>query len=265
MTRRRSFVRRAGEAIASTARTPADRSQHRRRDVSPSRRHPAGDRSWPPSRVPALGVAHVAERLSLIGSASCLAAVGSIRPRHQTLRAALDWRTTPLLSAVRAGAARAGWPSSVGGRTLDGRRGIGAPWEYEPATSVSVLESLTGLVDKSLVLVQDGTGSPTATGSSRPSGSTPSSGSWKPLPRRTAGQGPPGARIAHRSGERGGRCTRLGVRYPGDVVADPARAWRTFRASAAWLLDRGTVRRRVWISAWRHGRFLAWPGFPAGR
>lgn len=103
------------------------------------------------ARVRVLGVQHVAEHLS-----DRLGFVSGHRldpPRHQTLRAALDW-SYALLSAdeqrllSRLAVFGGGW-------TLEAAEIMGAEGKGEPATSTSVVDSLTGLIDKSLVLVQD--------------------------------------------------------------------------------------------------------------
>jgi predicted ATPase/DNA-binding XRE family transcriptional regulator len=177
-------------------------------------------------RVPALGVSRVADlladRLNLLSRGSRLDL-----PRHQTLRAALDWsyallnRTEQRLFG-RLAAFAGGWDLEA----------ANAVCSWNELTSHEVLESLVSLVDKSLVLAEDIEGQrryrfletirvyaaerlePSADG-----GTTHDRHASHFLS------------IAEASG-----MTRLGIRYPADAER-VRREQANMRAALRWLLD----------------------------
>ncbi|HEU5297393.1 MAG TPA: winged helix-turn-helix domain-containing protein [Burkholderiaceae bacterium] len=100
------------------------------------------------ARVPVLGVAGVRDRL---GERFRILTGGSrVAPkRHQTLRAALDWSLGLLDDAERATYRRLG--VFVGGFSLESAQDLGAD---EGTAAWAVLEHLSSLVDKSLVIAE---------------------------------------------------------------------------------------------------------------
>jgi predicted ATPase len=100
-------------------------------------------------RVPALGVAQIADlladRLDLLSRGSRLDS-----PRHQTLRAALDWSYALLDRNEQQLFERLA--AFAGGWDLEAANAVCA---WEPLAPHQVLDSLVSLVDKSLVLAED--------------------------------------------------------------------------------------------------------------
>jgi predicted ATPase len=181
-------------------------------------------------RVPALGVSQVADllghRLDFLSHGNRLDS-----PRHQTLRAALDWSYELLDSSEQRLFARLG--VFAGSWSLDAARAVCG---WDELSSLATLDGLVGLVDKSLVYAENAAG-----------------------PRRyrfldtireyaierlaACGDGEP-ARARHASYclaiVEEGAVTRLGIQYPGDpsrVILEHANV----RAALGWLLDKGML------------------------
>ena len=181
-------------------------------------------------RVPVLGVAQVAElladRLGFLSRGSRLDS-----PRHQTLRAALDWSYALLDSGEQRLFARLA--VFAGGWSLDAARAVCGWGEGSVAP---VVDSLMGLVEKSLVLAE------TTAGLRR----------YRFLEtireyaadQLMASDEDAGTRTRHASYFRGiaeeAATSRLGIRYPGDmgrVRSEHA----NMRSALHWLLEEGLI------------------------
>jgi predicted ATPase len=178
-------------------------------------------------RVPALGVAQVAElvedRLGFLSRGSRLDS-----PRHQTLRTALDWSFALLDSGERCLLARLA--VFTGGWGFDAAREVCGWGEL----TSGALDALVGLVDKSLLLVDTGSG--------------PRRFRFLETIREYAAD-----RLADSDDDEPTRArhasfflaiaesaavTRLGIRYPGDM-GGVRREHANMRGALRWLLESG--------------------------
>ncbi len=197
-------------------------------------------------RVPALGVAQVADlladRLDFLSRGSRLDP-----PRHQTLRAALDWSHTLLDSSEQRLFARLA--VFAGGWSLDAAQAVCASGDV---SSHAVLDGLVGLVDKSLVFAEDTSGQRRyrflETIREYAAERLSASGDSKQT------------RARHASYFRGlaeeAAVTRLGVRYPGDV-ARVRLEHANLSAALHWLLDEGMLEQGLGLCQALSGFWLA--------
>jgi predicted ATPase/DNA-binding XRE family transcriptional regulator len=177
-------------------------------------------------RVPALGVAQIADlladRLDLLSRGSRLDS-----PRHQTLRAALEWSYALLDRNEQHLFERLA--AFAGGWDLEAANAVCA---WEPLTPQQVLNSLVSLVDKSLVLAEDIEGQ-------RRHRFLETIREYA-AERLAASDEVDQTRGRHASTflsvADASAVTRLGVRYPGDV-ARVRREHANMRAALRWLLD----------------------------
>ena len=177
-------------------------------------------------RVPALGVAHVAglvaDRLGFLSRGSRLDS-----PRHQTLRAALDWSYALLDSVEQRLFARLA--VFVGGWGFDA---VDQICGWGGFSSAVVLDALVGLVDKSLVLTETigGLQRYRLLETIREYAAEQLRGSEDDAP----------TRALHASYFRAiaeqAAVTRLGIRYPGNMV-QVGLEHANMRAALQWLLD----------------------------
>jgi predicted ATPase len=197
-------------------------------------------------RVRALGVAQVADlladRLDFLSRGSRLDS-----PRHQTLRAALDWSYTLLDSSEKRVFARLA--VFAGGWNLDAARAVCASGDV---SSHAVLDRLVGLVDKSLVFAEDADGQ-------RRYRFLETIREYA-VERLSAFGDSQQTRARHASYFRAiaedAAVTRLGVRYPGDV---PRIRLEHANMSAAlqWLLDEGMLEQGLGLCQALSGFWLA--------
>jgi predicted ATPase len=181
-------------------------------------------------RVPALGVPQVADlladRLDFLSGGSRFES-----PRHQTLRAAIDWSYTLLDSSEQCLFARLS--VFAGGWNLAAAREVCG---WDSLTSAAVVDDLVGLVDKSLVVGED-------PGAERRYRFLETIREYA-VERLTAIGGDEQTRARHanyfRAVAEEGAVTRLGVRYPGDV-ARVSREHANMRNALHWLLDEGML------------------------
>ena len=181
-------------------------------------------------RVPALGVAQVAQlvgdRLGFLSRGSRLDS-----PRHQTLRAAIDWSFALLDPSEQSLLARLA--VFAGGWSLDAARDVCGWGDVSPGAA---LDGLVGLVDKSLVLAE------TAGGMRR----------FRFLEtireyaadHLAASEDDEESHVRHakyfRAIAEAGAVTRLGIRYPGDM-AGVRREHANMRGALQWLLGMGCL------------------------
>ena len=197
-------------------------------------------------RVPALGVPQVAkllaDRLDFLSGGSRFDS-----PRHQTLRAALDWSYTSLESSEQRLFARLS--VFAGGWNLAAAREVCG---WEGLTSAAVLDGLVGLVDKSLVVAED-------VGGERRYRFLETIREYA-AERLTASGGSEQTRARHSSYFRAiaeeGAVTRLGVRYPGDV-ARVRLEHANMSAALRWLLDEGMLEQGLGLCQALSGFWLA--------
>lgn len=177
-------------------------------------------------RVPVLGIDqvadHLADRLDFLSRGRRLDP-----PRHQTLRAALDWSYALLEPDEQELFARLA--VFVGGWNLAGAEAVGVDGD---GASLPVLDTLTGLVDKSLVLGED-------PGNVRRFRLLETVRDYA-LEVLEASGGGQRTRERHAAFARTlaeqGAMTRLGMRYPGDP-AGVRLELGNMRAALRWLLD----------------------------
>ena len=197
-------------------------------------------------RVPALGVAHVADlladRLDFLSRGSRLDS-----PRHQTLRAALDWSYTLLDSSEQRLFVRL--TVFAGSWSLDAARAVCASGEI---SSYAVLDGLVGLVDKSLVLAEESGGQRRyrflETIREYAVERLAASGDSEQTHSRHAS-------YFHAIAEESA-VTRLGVRYPGDV-ARVHLEHANLSVALHWLLDEGMIEQGMRLCQALSGFWLA--------
>jgi predicted ATPase/DNA-binding XRE family transcriptional regulator len=197
-------------------------------------------------RVPALGVAQIADlladRLDLLSRGSRLDL-----PRHQTLRAALEWSYALLDRNEQHLFERLA--AFAGGWDLEAANAVCA---WEPLASQQVLDSLVSLVDKSLVLAEDIDGQ-------RRHRFSETIREYAAERLAASGEGGP-TRDRHAryflSVAEASAVTRLGVRYPGDV-ARVLREHANMRAALRWLLDRDQFEKGLELSRALSGFWLS--------
>jgi predicted ATPase/DNA-binding XRE family transcriptional regulator len=197
-------------------------------------------------RVPALGVAQIADlladRLDLLSRGSRLDS-----PRHQTLRAALEWSYALLDRNEQHLFERLA--AFAGGWDLEAANAVCA---WEPLASQQVLDSLVSLVDKSLVLAEDIDGQ-------RRHRFSETIREYSAEQLAASGEGGP-TRDRHAryflSVAEASAVTRLGVRYPGDV-ARVLREHANMRAALRWLLDRDQFEKGLELSRALSGFWLS--------
>jgi predicted ATPase len=197
-------------------------------------------------RVPALGVAQIADllanRLDFLSRGSRLDS-----PRHQTLRAALDWSYALLDSSEQRLFARLAVFAS--GWSLDAARAVCASGDV---SSHAVLDGLVGLVDKSLAFVEDTSGQ-------RRYRFLETIREYA-VERLVASGDSEQTRARHASYFRAiaeeAAVTRLGVRYPGDV-ARVRLEHANMSAALHWLLDEGMLEQGLGLCQALSGFWLA--------
>jgi predicted ATPase/DNA-binding XRE family transcriptional regulator len=180
------------------------------------------------ARVPALGVAQVAK---LLDDRFAFLAGGSRvdPPRHRTIRAALDWSFQLLNPTEQRVMARLA--TFVGGWNLEAAREVCGHGEISDTAAMDALE---GLVEKSVVGVDDTTGDRRYRflETVREYASE----------RLEAGSGAASTRDRHAAYflavAEVGASTRLGIRYPGDPVRLRLEH-ANLRAALRWLFDTG--------------------------
>ena len=178
------------------------------------------------AHIPALGVAQVADLLA--DRLDFLAGGGRVAPpRHRTLRAALDWSFTLLDTTEQRVMTQLA--SFNGGWNLDAARDVCADGDISRAAVVRALE---GLVEKSVVAVEEGGGERRYR--------------FLEIIREYAGERLAGAADAETTRDRharyfltvaeAGAATRLGIRYPRDVARLRIENGN-LRAALRWLLE----------------------------
>lgn len=197
-------------------------------------------------RVPALGVAQIADlladRLGLLSRGNRLDS-----PRHQTLRAALDWSYALLDRNEQRLFERLA--AFAGGWELEAANAVCA---WQPLAPHQVLESLVSLVDKSLVMAED-------VESQRRYRFLETIREYAAERLAASGEvGPTRGRHASYflSVAEASAVTRLGVRYPGDV-ARVRREHANMRAALRWLLDRDQFEQGLELSRALSGFWLS--------
>jgi predicted ATPase/DNA-binding XRE family transcriptional regulator len=196
--------------------------------------------------VPGLGVAQVADllpdRLDLLSRGSRLDL-----PRHQTLRAALDWSYALLDFRERRLFVRLA--VFAGGWSLEAAHSVCAWGDMSPH---AVLDSLVGLVDKSLVLAEDA-------GGQRRYRFLETIREYAVERLAASGDGEQ-ARARHASYfhaiAEAEAVTRLGVRYPGDV-ARVRLEHGNMSAALHWLLEDGRFEQGLGLSQALSGFWLS--------
>jgi len=182
------------------------------------------------ARVPALGVGQVAE---LLGDRFGFLAGGSRidPPRHRTLRAALDWSYQLLDPTEQRVMARLA--AFVGGWNLEEARDVCAQGDI---SHIAVVEALEGLIEKSVVGVEDETGERRyrflETVREYAAERLEGGGDAGPTRDRHAAHFLALAEV--------GASSRLGIRYPGDPVRLRFEH-ANLRAALQWLLDSGKL------------------------
>ena len=197
-------------------------------------------------RVPALGVAQVADllvdRLDFLSRGSRLES-----PRHQTLRAALDWSYNLLDSSEQRLFARLS--VFAGGWNLDAARAVCATGAV---SYHAVLDGLVGLVDKSLVSTEDTKGQRRyrflETIREYAVERLASSGDSRETRARHASY--------FRAIAEEAAVTRLGVRYPGDV-ARVRLEHANMSTALDWLRDEGMLEQGLGLCQALSGFWLA--------
>jgi len=238
------FIQRAQAAAAATGLTPSDVDTigeicDRLEGIPLAIELPA-------VRVPALGVPQVADlladRLDFLSGGSRFDS-----PRHQTLRAALDWSYTLLDASEQRLFARLS--VFAGGWNLAGAREVCG---WDGLTSAAVLDGLVGLVDKSLVVAEDA-------GGERRYRFLETIREYA-VERLTAFGGSEQTRARHASYFRAiaeeAAVTRLGIRYPGDV-ARVRLEHANMNAVLHWLLDEGMLEQGLGLCQALSGFWLA--------
>jgi predicted ATPase/DNA-binding XRE family transcriptional regulator len=197
-------------------------------------------------RVPALGVTRVADlladRLDLLSRGSRLDS-----PRHQTLRAALDWSYALLNRAEQRLFERLA--AFAGGWDLEAANTVCA---WNELTSHDVLESLVSLVDKSLVLVEDIEGQ-------RRYRFLETIREYAAQRLETSAEGDPthNRHASHfLSIAQAAASTRLGIRYPRDAEL-VRRELANMRAALRWLLDQDQLEEGLELSLALSGFWLS--------
>jgi predicted ATPase/DNA-binding XRE family transcriptional regulator len=197
-------------------------------------------------RVRALGVAqvaaHLTDRLDFLSRGNRLDS-----PRHQTLRAALDWSYTLLDASEKRVFARLA--VFAGGWNLDAAQAVCASGDV---SSHAVLDCLVGLVDKSLVLAEDSDGQRQyrflETIRQYAAERLSAFGDGKQTRARHANY--------FRAIAEAAAVTRLGVRYPGDV-ARVRLEHANMNAALHWLLDEGMLEQGLGLCQALSGFWLA--------
>ena len=180
------------------------------------------------ARVPALGIAQVAEllddRLGFLAGGSRVDP-----PRHRTLRAALDWSFQLLNPTEQRVMARLA--TFAGGWNLEAARDVCA---HGGISHNAVMEALEGLIEKSVVGVEDSSGD-------RRYRFLETVREYA-TERLEAGSEVAATRDRHAAYflalSQVGASTRLGIRYPGDPVRLRLEH-ANLRAALRWLLDTG--------------------------
>jgi predicted ATPase/DNA-binding XRE family transcriptional regulator len=182
------------------------------------------------ARVPALGVAQIAklldDRFGFLTGGSRIDP-----PRHRTLRAALDWSFQLLTPTEQRVLARLA--TFAGGWTLEEAQAV---CDQGDISHFTVVEALEGLVEKSVVAVDDASGE-------RRYRFLETVREYA-VERLESGRDAAPTRDRHAKYflalAEAGASTRLGVRYPGDPVRLRLEQ-ANLRAALQWLLDAGRV------------------------